>query len=443
MKRSTTRRDFLKGTTVAGLGFFVAARTSFAETKSPNEKLDIGIIGCGGKGSSDMEGCSNENIVALCDVDENQAADARKKYPDAKFYLDFREMLEKEKSLDAVTVSTADHMHAVAGVMAMEMGKHVYCQKPLTHTVHEARAMREAAKKYKVATQMGNQGSAEPGLRRAVECLQAGVIGPVREIHVWSNRPIWPQGIDRPEGSKPVPAHLKWDLWLGVAPDRPYNDGYHPFNWRGWWDFGTGALGDMACHTCNMPFRALKLGYPKSVEAETSGFNSETYPKQSKIKFEFPAREGLPELAFWWYDGGVRPPAEITKELRRVPGSGCMLIGDKGKLYSPDDYGSTFRLYPEKDFEGYQGPPETIERLAFNVDTDRAMKLEWIRAIRGGPPAYSNFDIAAYLTEIILLGNIAMRVGKKIEWDGPNMKATNCPEAEEFVKVAYRSGYTL
>lgn len=442
MRRKSTRRDFLKASALAGTTFWIARRAPAGE-KSPNERLDVAVIGCGGKGFSDMEGCETENIVALCDVDENQAAGARKKHPEAKFYHDYRKLLEEEKAVDAVVVSTPDHMHAVASVAAMKLGKHVYCQKPLTHSVYEARTMRETAKKYGVVTQMGNQGSAEPGLRRGVEVIQGGAIGPVREVHVWSNRPIWPQGIDRPKDTPEVPPHLKWDLWLGVAPERPYHPCYHPFAWRGWWDFGTGALGDMACHTCNLPFRALKLGYPESIEAETSGFNSETYPKSSKIRFEFPAREDMPKLTFWWYDGGAKPPREVTKELRRVPGSGCILIGDKGKLFSPDDYGSTFQLFPEEEFKEYKGPPETIPRLDFGVDSDRAMKREWFRAIRGGPPPYSNFDVAAYLTEIILLGNIAMRVGKKIDWDGPAMKAKNCPEAEAYVKREYRKGYAL
>ncbi len=455
MKHSATRREFLKQGTLAGVGFWVGTRSLFSQEKSPNAKLNIGIIGCGGKGHSDMQAVASENIVALCDVDDKQAAQARKEQPNATFYKDFRKLLETEKNLDAVVVATPDHTHAPASVMAMKLGKHVYCQKPLTHSIYEARAMRETATKYRVATQMGNQGSAEAGLRRAVEVIQAGALGQVKEVHVWSNRPIWPQGIDRPAGSKPSPETLDWNLWLAAAPERPYNDGYCPFAWRGWWDFGTGALGDMACHTANMPYRALKLGAPTTIEAETSGVNSETAPKWSIIRFDFPARESLPPVKFTWYDGGKKPPQEITKnydltsarggkkrkkqevlEKGDVPGSGCLLIGTEGALFSPDDYGSAFKLFPEEKFEGYKGPAESIPRSPGHYK-------EWLNAIRGGPAAYSNFDIAGPLVESILLGNVAMRAGKKIEWDAAALKAKNCPEADAFIRREYRRGYTL
>jgi predicted dehydrogenase len=463
VRRHTTRRSFLKQTALAGFGVWVSGRSLQSQSKSPNEKLNIGIIGCGGKGHSDTQCVATENIVALCDVDQNNAAGCFKEFPNAKKYTDFRKMLDEEKSLDAVVVATPDHTHAPASVMAMKLGKHVYCQKPLTHSVFEARTMRETAAKMKVVTQMGNQGSAEPGLRRAVEIIQAGVLGPVRQVHVWSNRPIWPQGMDRPEGSKPVPSHLDWGLWLGPAPERPYNDGYCPFAWRGWQDFGTGALGDMACHTANMPFRALRLEYPTSIEAESSGINKETYPKWSRIRFEFPARSDMPPLSFFWYDGGQKPPEDITSGLdlaRRVegskkrkkvevlksgdvPGSGCLIVGDKGALFSPDDYGAAYRIFPEEDFKDYKGPPETIPRLSMEGGTDKVHHQEWIRAIKESGKPYSSFDYAALLTETILLGNIALRTGKKLDWDGPNMKAKNCPEAEQFIRREYRKGYTL
>ena len=300
---------------------------------------------------------------------------------------------------------------------------------------------------------MGNQGSSEKGLRRAVEVIQSGAIGSVSEVHVWSNRPIWPQGIERPEGQDPVPETLDWDLFLGPAQKRPFKkDAYHPFKWRGWQDFGTGALGDMACHTANMPFRALKLGYPTEIEAESSGMNKETFPKSSKIRFQFPAREGLKPVRFWWYDGGWKPSndqaervldyIETTKDRdgkpreRKLPGSGCLLIGDKGHLFSPDDYGAQFFLLPQKEFEGFQGPAETIPRSPGHY-------REWVEACRGGKPAYSNFDIAAYLTEIILLGCVALRTGKKLEWDGPAMKAKNAPESAQYVKRDYRKGWEI
>jgi len=376
------------------------------------------------------------------------------------------------QDIDAVIVSTPDHHHAFAAAMAMKMGKHAYVQKPLTHSVYEARHLRDLARKHRVATQMGNQGSAGQGLRRSVEVIQAGLIGKALELHVWSNRPIWPQGIDRPSGSNPAPASLDWDGWIGPAPMRPYKEKvYHPFAWRGWRDFGTGALGDMACHTVNMPFRALNLGYPDVVECEeTSEVHEETYPKTSRIRFEFPAREGLPPLKFWWYDGNpkdkslkpLRPKEDITREIvalrGNLPESGCLVIGDKGKIFSPDDYGGEFffMLKGDKGFtpartkvdgkdvehESIKGIPQTIARMPSN-NTDVMQKKDWLDAVRGAQPAFSNFDIAAYLTEIILLGCVALRVGKKLDWDGPAMKAKNAPEAAHFIKRQYRKGWEL
>lgn len=450
---SITRRNFIRYSTLASVAVLTAP--SIIHGQNLNEKIRVACIGVGGKGSSDTDSAKSlgGEIVALCDVDENTLNAKAQKYPEAKKYRDFRKMLEEmDKQIDAVTVSTPDHVHAVAAAMAIKMGKHVYCQKPLTHSVYEARVLRELARQKKVATQMGNQGSAGDGLRRAIEVIQAGVIGPVRELHVWSNRPIWPQGIDRPPGEDPVPPTLDWDLWIGPAPYRPYKKNvYHPFNWRGWIDFGTGALGDMACHTVNMPFRALKMGYPSLIEAEDSTpMNKETYPKSSRIRFEFPAREDMPPLKFWWYDGGWKPHPDLTAEIQamrgNVPGSGCLLIGDKGKLFSPDDYGSQFYIILKdekeyksgRDHEACKNVPQTIWR---SPGHDR----EWFDAMRGGRPAFSNFDIAAYLTEIILLGCVALRVGvgKKIQWDGPNMRSPNTPEAAQYVKREYRKGWSL
>lgn len=464
-----TRRQFIYTTAIAGAAAFTGCATAQPRRISANEKLNIGVVGAGGKGSSDTDHCATENIVALCDVDSNTLASRKQRYPNANTYKDWRVMLEKEKSLDAVIVATPDHMHAVVAAEAMRMGKHIYCQKPLVQTVHEARLLRKLAKDNNVVTQMGNQGSAEDGLRRAVEVIQAGLIGSVREVHVWSNRPVWPQGMDRPAGSDPVPANLDWDLWLGPAQLRPYkSDTYHTFKWRGWQDFGTGALGDMACHTANMPFRALKLGYPTEIEASSSGINKETYPLKSKIRFQFPAREGLDPVTFWWYDGGNpkpdnpfvhdgnnKPAKEVTAEIEEmtgsVPGSGCVLIGDKGKLFSPDDYGARFFLKMKGDKELADGSkhdavkaiPQVIPRNAFQGDADKRQHLEWIAGCKGGPVPYSNFDVAAYLTEIILLGCVALRTGKKLEWDGPNMRATNAPEAAQFVKRDNRKGWSI
>lgn len=462
-----TRRHFIYSTALATGAISLAGCAMHPRPRrlSANDKLNIVVVGANGKGASDTDHCAHENIVALCDVDDDRAAPQLKKYPKAKFYRDWRVMLEKERNIDAVIVSTPDHMHALVAGTAIKLGKHVYCQKPLTQTVYEARYLRDLAAEYKIATQMGNQGSAASGLRRAVEIVQAGVIGPVREVHVWSNRPIWPQGIMRPSGADSVPPTLDWDKWLGPAPVRPYKQGvYHPFNWRGWFDFGTGALGDMACHTTNMPFRALKLGYPSSVElVEHSDLFPETYPKSSKIKFQFPAREGLPPVDFYWYDGNpndktikpFRPASDQTRDiadlLEKVPDSGCLLVGDKGRLFSPDDYGtrSYIRLNDEKelrdakDHEAARNVPITIPRNTLAHDNDAAHHLEWIAACKGGPAGYSNFGIAAYLTEIILLGCIALRVGKKLEWDGPKMRALNAPEAAAYIKRHYRKGWSL
>lgn len=440
-----------------------------ARRLSANDKLNIGVVGAGGKGAYDTDYCATENIVALCDVDETRAAKQLEKYPNAKFYRDWRKMLEREKTLDAVIVSTPDHAHALIAATAIRLGKHVYCQKPLTRTVYEARLLRNLASRYKVATQMGNQGSAEDGLRRAVEVVQAGLIGQVHEVYVWSNRPIWPQGMDRPAGADPVPVHLAWDLWLGPAPVRPYKEGvYHPFNWRAWQDFGTGALGDMACHTVNLPFRALRLGYPTAVDPVYPCPNKETYPLKSIVRFDFPGRDSLAPVTLWWYDGGEpkpdnpykhdgtnKPPRDVTADIERmmgdVPGSGCLLIGNKGKLFAPDDYGAKFfiKLNDEPEFiEGQKHEavayiPQSIPRNPFQGDADARHHLEWIAACKGGPPGYSNFDIGACLTEIMLLGCVALRLGKKTEWDGPHMRAINAPEAAELIRPSYRRGWKL
>jgi predicted dehydrogenase len=464
-----SRRQFLRTTTLAAGAAGTLSFPFVGRVLGANDRVNVACIGVGGKGSSDCDDSAHcgANIVALCDVDEGNLRKKAEKYPDAKHFRDFRKMLDQYgKSIDAVTVSIPDHNHGIAAATAMRMGKHVYCQKPLTQTVYEARLLRKLAKDNKVATQMGNQGSANPGLRRAVEVIQAGLIGPVRELHVWSNRPIWPQGIDRPPGEDPIPSSLDWDQWIGPAHMRPFKKGvYHAFNWRGWKEFGTGALGDMACHTVNMPFRALKLGYPNVVELEEqSDKHDETYPKSSRIRFEFPEREDQPALKFWWYDGNpgdkqvkpLRPSEDVTKEILAMskggtlPSSGCLLVGDKGKVFSPDDYGAQFYFLTgnepayrpaatkEGEDEALKGIPQTIPRSPGH-------NQEWFNMIKDGTPAYSNFDIAAYLTEIILLGCIANRVGggRRMEWDGPNMRSPNIKEASNYVKREYRKGWEL
>jgi len=470
---SISRRQFIYYSAMAASA---AALRGYARPSprrvSPNDKLNIAGIGAGGKGSGDLRCCSSENIVALCDVNEASAAATRQKFPNAKFYTDYRVLLEKEKSIDAVDVATPDHMHAIIAATAIKMGKHVYCQKPLTHDVYEARTLRDLARKYKVATQMGNQGSASDSLRRAVEVVQSGLIGHVHQAYVWTNRPVWPQGMERPQGSDPVPEGVHWDLWLGTAPWRDYKGEwpggqtgsgkrerrvYQPWVWRGWLDFGTGALGDMACHTVNWPFRALNLEYPTEIEAESSGLTKDMYPKHSRIRFEFPARGGQPPVTLFWSDGGNKPPKEVTADvaalLDQVSGSGCLMIGDKGQVFSPDDGDGDLRFFVklqgEKELtratehEAVKAIPQTIPRNAFQGGTDERQHQEWIAACKGGPTPYSNFDIAAYLTEIMLLGVVALRTGQKLEWDGPKMKAKNSREAAQFVRREYRRGWKL
>lgn len=456
---SGNRRQFLKKSGL--LAGATLGMPGLVRGQNLNSKVQVAAIGVGGKGASNIGSvaqCGAE-FVGLCDIDGQQLARMATKHPNARKFADFREMLTKMgDKVDAVTVSTPDHVHGVAGIMAMQMGKHLYCEKPLTQTVWESRVMRDLTKKGDLATQMGNQGSAADGLRRSVEIIQSGVIGKPLELHVWTNRPIWPQGIERPPGSDPVPDHLDWNLFLGPAPERPFkNDVYHRFKWRGWSDFGTGALGDMACHTVNMPFRALKLGYPNLIECEmASRIFPETYPLTSRVRFEFPEREGLPPMKFWWYDGNprsefapIRPKLSVVSEVidlrgGELPPSGAVIIGDKGKLFSQDDYGREFyvKLNDEKKYthadqhEACQGVPKTIPRSPGHHQ-------EWINMIQGGAPAYSNFEIAGYLNEVILLGCLAQQFGegRPIAWDGPGMRSTNNEEATRLVKRDYRDGW--
>jgi predicted dehydrogenase len=457
--KTLTRRQFLSRTSAA-VGTVTLAFPFVGRVLGANDRINIACIGVGGKGDSDSNDAARcgGNIVAICDVDRTTLAKKAKQFPKAKQYTDYRKLLdEMAREIDAVTVSTPDHNHGVAAIRAMKLGKHCFCQKPLVQTVSEARMVRQLANEKKLATQMGNQGSAEPGLRRAVEVIQAGVIGKPLELHVWSNRPIWPQGFDRPPGEDPVPETLDWDAWIGPAPMRPYKKGlYHTFAWRGWFDFGTGALGDMACHTVNMPFRALKLGYPTVVEYELgSRFYPETFPKTSRIRFEFPEREGLPPLKFWWYDGNpndplkpLRPDADKVKEIiatqGNLPGSGALIIGEKGKLFSPDDYGAQFYIAMKGEEEYKSGDKhEACKNVPQSIPRSPGHMEEWFRMMHDGTPAYSNFDIAAYLTEIILLGCVALRVGegRRMEWDGPNMRSPNVPEAAQYVSRQNRKGW--
>ncbi|MHC4112616.1 MAG: Gfo/Idh/MocA family protein, partial [Planctomycetota bacterium] len=402
--RKISRRDFVSAATAAA-AFTIVPRHVLggAGNTAPSDKLNIAGIGVGGRGAGDIGEVSSENIVALCDVDWRNAAGTFKKYPKAKKYKDFRKMLDKEnKNIDAVVVATPDHTHAVATMMAIKMGKHVYCEKPLAHDIFEVRKVTEAAREAKVATQLGNQGQASEGTRLVCEFIWDGAIGPVREVHSWCNRPISPRGQGRPKETPPVPDGLNWDLWLGTAPERPYHSCYLPFNWRGWWDFGTGVLGDIGCHQFAPIFRALKLGYPTSVEASTSGVNSETAPLASIVRYEFPARGDMPPVKLTWYDGGLMPPrpAELEDGRRYGGADSNLYVGDKGKMLS-------HRLIPEARMKEYKKPPTTLPRSPGH-------HKEWLLACKGGPPARSNFELSGPMAEVVLLGNIAVRMGQTL-----------------------------
>ncbi len=440
MSFQSNRREFIRSAALTGIGVIAADRV-LAQDKSPNERVNFGCIGVGGKGDSDSSDAARlGNIVAICDVDENTLAKAAQKYPGAKQYTDYRKMLdEMGKSIDAVTVSTPDHNHGPAAAMAMHMGKHTFCQKPLTHSLWEARQLQEIARKTKVATQMGNQGTSDPGTRKNAYLVKSGVLGKVSEIHVWTNRPIWPQGGSRPE-PQPVPSYLHWDTWIGPAPDRPYGPGYHTFAWRGWWDFGTGALGDMACHTMNLPYMALDLRNPTSVQATTGGHNKDSYPHWSVITYEFPATASRPGLKMFWYDGGKLPPKELFKGGKfedlvidgKIPDSGSLIIGDKDQLYTPGDYGGGGRfIHTDPTPVDFPVSPGHFE--------------EFILACKGGAPAMSNFPgYSGPLTETVLLGNLAVWAdGKKIEWDAKNLRAKNAPEVDIIVKPRLQHGYKI
>jgi predicted dehydrogenase len=413
----------------------------------PSEKLNIAGVGVGGQGGWDLEQVVSENVVALCDVDWDYAAHTFKKYPRAKTYKDFRQMFDKEKGIDAVVVGTPDHIHAPVSMMAIKLGKNVYCEKPLTRTVYEARALAKAAREHKVATQMGNQGMAFEGNRLINEWLADGAIGPVREVHVWSDRPThsgklplyWDQGIDRPEDKPPVPATLDWDLWLGPAPWRPYHPAYAPFRWRGWWDFGSGGLGDMGIHNIAPVFPALKLGAPTSVNASSSAVYKETLPVASCVHYEFPARGDMPPVTLHWYDGGILParPEELDPGRELPRDDGIIFVGDKGKMLVEGWGGHSPRLIPEKRMKEYKRPPKTLPRSIGH-------HKEWLEACKRGTPTQSSFAFAGPLTEAVLLGTVCVRVGgRKLLWDSENFKVTNVPEANQFLHYEYRKGWTL
>lgn len=443
MVRKLNRRKFVQtsGVSAAAAGFWLTGGVteSFAAQPGANERLNVALIGAGGRAEGNESGVRAENIVALCDVDQNRARNVYNRYPNVTKYTDFRQMLDKQKDIQAVVVSTPDHTHFHASASAIRMGKHVYCEKPLTHSIWEARQLRELAAKHRVATQMGNHGTAENGLRTAVEVVRSGALGDVAEVHLWTNRPIWPQGnsaLDaRTKGNAQVPNTLNWPLWLGPTADRPYNSAYAPFAWRGWWDFGTGALGDMGCHTMNLPFMALRLGAPSAVSADIEGgkVHADTPPVGCTVTYEFPARQGLPACRLFWYERR-RPPQALLQGVV-AGGSGCLIVGNKGTMYSASDYGSTYRLLPEAAFREYRAPSPTLPRSPGH-------HAEWIRACKGGAPAMSNFvDYSGQLAETVLLGNLAIRLGRRIVWDTAKLQAIDVPAAAQYVRRQYRKGW--
>jgi predicted dehydrogenase len=427
MPNRLSRRRFLQSAALAG----AAGLSLAADKKLPaSERLAVGVIGVAGQGEHDWTNivAGGAEVVAWCDVDEKRTGKARAAFPDAKFYADFRRLLD-QKGLDAVLVATPDHTHAPATLAALRAGLHVFCEKPLTRTVYEARLVAETAAKHKRVTQMGTQIHAGDNYRRVVELIQTGAIGPVREVHAWVSTTYAPG--DRPKETPPVPPGLHWDLWLGTAPERPYHPTYVPFRWRGWWDFGGGALADMACHHMDLPFWALKLRYPTKITAEGPPPRPESASRGLIVHYEFPARGELPPVQLTWYDGGKRPALFAQGKLPKW-GNGSLFVGSKGMLLA--DY-TKHKLLPEKEFADFT-PPKPF------LPSSIGHYKEWVQACKTGEPTTCNFDYAGALTEAVLLGNVSYRLGKPIEWDPKNLK-TNEPEAEKFLRPVYRKPWTL
>ncbi len=453
-KKDTTisRRNFVGGVTAAA-GAMIVPRHVLGGNgyRAPSDKLNIATVGAGGMGAGNTDRCSGENIVALCDVDDERAAKTFAKYPSAKRYRDFRKMLEAEKGIDAVIVATPDHTHAVVAMMAIRLGKHVYVQKPMAHSVGEVRKLTEAARQYKVATQMGNQGHSSEGVRLICEWIWDGAIGPVREVHCLTNRPVWKQPVTRPTEKVDVPSTLDWDLWLGPAQFRPYHPSYLPQVWRGWWDFGCGALGDMGCHIMDAAFTALKLKYPISVEACGSTHCTEkfwefidpkdSFPGSSIVRYNFPARGDMPPVKLIWWDGGMLPerPEELApgQKLQLEDNGGTIFVGEKGKIVC-GTYSDSPRIIPEAKMQAYKRPPRTLPRIKGTHEQN------WIDACKGGPPACSNFDYAGPFAEAVVMGNLAVRFpGEKLEWNGDKMSVTNLEAANQYILPPCREGWSL
>ncbi len=441
MRYDWNRRQALRHLGAVGIASVGLNRSSItASGASSYEKLNLAIVGCGGQGAENLEKLGGENIVALCDVDENLAAGAFERFPTAKHFRDYRRMLDGlHQQIDAIVVSIPDHMHAPVSLAAMELGKHVYCEKPLTWSIDEARRMASLAKEKKLATQMGTQGMASDRARAGIEIIRSGVLGEVTELHVWTDRPTgwWPQGVDRPRETPSVPGNLDWNLWLGVAPARPYHPAYCPFAWRGWKDFGTGAPGDMGIHNAAMPFAALELGSPASAEIlESSELKPETFPSWSRLKLEFRASGRRGPITMYWYDGARKPSAELVGG-RKLADNGAIVVGTKGTLSSVEWTGGEWTILPEDRFRDFKPPARSQPRAPA-----QSHHQEWLAACRGGAPAFCRFDgFASQLTETMLVANLALRTGRKITWNTEAMEAQGCPEASAFIKRAYRTGW--
>jgi predicted dehydrogenase len=440
-----TRRGFMSAG-AAFAAFTIVPRHVLAGSgqQAPSDKLNIAAIGCGGQAAGDIRSVSSENIAALCDVDKNRAAQTIQSYPNVTFYTDYRIMLDKEqKNIDAVVIATPDHHHAPAAIRAIKLKKHVYVEKPMAHTIYECRQMLKVAREMKVVTQMGNQGHGGSGLRLWWNYIKSGAIGTVKEIHVWTDRPggagrmWWPQGIERPTETDPIPETLDWDIWLGASPNRPYNKSYLPFNWRGRWDWGCGALGDMACHNMDPAFWCLDLGAPVKTKAQTSGINSDTFPAWEIITYSFAAKGDRPAVDLIWYDGGKVPQAPAELEGVNPGNNGCMMIGEKGVLVGGSHAGAP-RLYPMAKSQELGRPPELMK-------PGIGHQAEWIKACKENKPedALAGFEYSSPFTEAMLVGNLAVRLEKEIQWDIQAMKASNAPEADILINKKYRSGWEI
>lgn len=452
-----SRRRFIGNvaTVAAGITILPSKVISGLGYTAPSDKLNIAAVGIGGIGGTNIENCAGENIVALCDVDWDYGAATFAAYPAAKKYTDYRKMLdEMGKSIDAVIVATPDHTHAIVAAAAIRMGKHVYVQKPLTHTVYESRMLAQLAREYKVATQMGNQGNSGEGIRQAVELIWDGAIGDIEEVHAWTNRPIWPQGLERPMETPSLPPTMDWDNFIGPAKWRPYHPSYTPWNWRAYWDFGTGALGDMACHIVDPAFWALKLGHPTCIYGSSTQVNTESAPHAEIVKYEFPDRGKvgkikLPPVKLTWYDGGLMPPRPEELKPGQIMGDrsgGVLFVGKKGKLVT-ECYGRNPILLPDELHKDYKRPAPSIRRIEKAMEGGH--ELDWIRACKESPesrvPTSSNFDYAGPLNELVVMGNLAVRLqdtNRKLMWNGENMEITNLTDTDE-IRVVSSDKFTV